>query len=426
MGNQNNMGEQIRDAVQQAVNSQDFSKLNETVSKSIGIAVDNIGKGIQQATEKAKQNQTQYQNNYQHQRNNRKPQVNQRQGRKTFNEQWINEPYQQKVREQNNQIMTGRYAAVRSAKTTGYLLAIVGGVLTSSFGVATLVYMITVMVTGGGGLSGNIILLLAFLAGSAILMGKGVAMVGNISTFQRYIRIIDKREYCDVKELADKTGKRESFVKKKLRQMIQRRLFLHGHMDKKESCLMVTEEAWQQYLTAENQLAERRKQEQIIEKQRKVKTEEKTHSQEVQAVLDEGNAYIARIHQSNEAIPGEAISAKISHMEMIVRKIFQRAQEQPAVIPDLKKLMEYYLPTTVKLLDAYEQLDGQPIQGENIASSKKEIEETLDTLNIAFEKLLDSVFKDIAWDVSTDISVLHTILAQEGLTEDVFKKEKEN
>ena len=85
----------------------------------------------------------------------------------------------------------------------------------------------------------------------------------------------------------------------------------------------------------------------------------------------------------------------------------------------LKKMMDYYLPM-IELLDAREDMDGQPVQGENITASKKEIEETIDTLNIAFEKLLDSIFRDTAWDVSTDISVLHTVLAQEGLTEDDF------
>ena len=81
---------------------------------------------------------------------------------------------------------------------------------------------------------------------------------------------------------------------------------------------------------------------------------------------------------------------------------------------------------SVGALDAYEDMDGQPVQGENITASKKEIEETIDTLNIAFEKLLDSIFRDTAWDVSTDISVLHTVLAQEGLTEDDFEKMKQN
>lgn len=87
--------------------------------------------------------------------------------------------------------------------------------------------------------------------------------------------------------------------------------------------------------------------------------------------------------------------------------------------------MEYYLPTTVKLLHAYEELDAQPIQGANILSSKKEIEDTLDTINQAFENLLDSFFQDAAWDISSDISVLQAMLAQEGLTNSAFDK-KEN
>ena len=109
-------------------------------------------------------------------------------------------------------------------------------------------------------------------------------------------------------------------------------------------------------------------------------------------------------------------------MELIVQKIFERAKAHPEIIPDLNRLMDYYLPMTVKLLDAYEDMDRQPIQGETIRASKKEIEDTLDTLNEAFAKLLDSVFQDTAWDVSSDISVLHTMLAQEGLTVNDFEK----
>ena len=90
--------------------------------------------------------------------------------------------------------------------------------------------------------------------------------------------------------------------------------------------------------------------------------------------------------------------------------------------------MDYYLPMTVKLLTAYADMDAQPIQGQNIQASKREIEETLDTLNMAFENLLDDLFRDTALDVSSDITVLQTLLAQEGLTDDfaTAKKQKEN
>ena len=97
-------------------------------------------------------------------------------------------------------------------------------------------------------------------------------------------------------------------------------------------------------------------------------------------------------------------------------------KEHPEVIPDLKKLMDYYLPMTVKLLTAYADMDAQPVQGGNIESAKREIEGTLDTLNRAFEKLLDELFQETALDVSSDITVLQTLLAQEGLTDDELSR----
>ena len=147
-------------------------------------------------------------------------------------------------------------------------------------------------------------------------------------------------------------------------------------------------------------------------------------SPEVQKIIDAGDEYVRKIREANDAIPGEEISAKISRMEMLVDRIFDRVEQNPDSVDDIRRLMEYYLPTTIKLLDAYEELDAQPVQGENILSSKREIEKTLDTLNVAFEKLLDDMFQDTAWDLSSDISVLNTMLAQEGLAEDGLKKAK--
>ena len=197
--------------------------------------------------------------------------------------------------------------------------------------------------------------------------------------------------------------------------MIAKGWFSEGHVDEQETCLITSDETYRQYIETKKAQEERDRLQ--PQKQEKV-------SAEVQSVLDLGNDYIKKIRMSNEAIPGEEISAKISRMELLVRKIFERAEEHPEVIPDLKRLMDYYLPMTVKLLDAYEQMDSQPIQGETISQSKREIEETIDTLNTAFEKLLDSIFEDTALDVSSDISVLQTILAQEGLKEDDFTRMK--
>ena len=118
----------------------------------------------------------------------------------------------------------------------------------------------------------------------------------------------------------------------------------------------------------------------------------KSPDPKIQEVLDKGNSYVKEIRRCNDEIPGEEISAKIDRMEAIVRKIFERAEAHPEVIPDMKKLMDYYLPMTVKLLNAYADMDRQPVQGETIRKSKQEIDATLDTLNAAFEKLLDELF----------------------------------
>ena len=181
---------------------------------------------------------------------------------------------------------------------------------------------------------------------------------------------------------------------------------------------MVTHHAYRQY----EELMEHTEAQKRQEQERKAQQEEMAESMDpqIREIIRTGAAYIKKIHECNDAIPGVEISAKISRMETLVDRIFNRVEQNPGCVPEIRRLMEYYLPTTVKLLEAYEELDAQPVQGENILSSKQEIEKTLDTLNAAFEKLLDSLFQDTAWDVSSDISVLKTMLAQEGLTKDDF------
>ena len=132
-----------------------------------------------------------------------------------------------------------------------------------------------------------------------------------------------------------------------------------------------------------------------------------------------------QIRAANDALPGQTISEKLDRLELVTEKIFAHVEQHPEKLPDIRKFMNYYLPTTLKLVNAYREFETQPVQGENIQSSKREIEETLDTINTAFENLLDNLFQTDALDLSTDISALETMLAQEGLTDSVFKKRQE-
>ncbi|MCD7736288.1 MAG: 5-bromo-4-chloroindolyl phosphate hydrolysis family protein, partial [Lachnospiraceae bacterium] len=131
------------------------------------------------------------------------------------------------------------------------------------------------------------------------------------------------------------------------------------------------------------------------------------------------------IHECNERIPGEEMTEKLNRLELVVTRIFREAGKNPDAVSDLRKMMSYYLPTTQKLLDAYCELDDQPIRGQNIETTRREIEGALDTLNTAFENLLDSLYEEQAWDISSDISVLNTMLAQEGLTKKDFEKKEQ-
>ena len=78
--------------------------------------------------------------------------------------------------------------------------------------------------------------------------------------------------------------------------------------------------------------------------------------------------------------------------------------------------MDYYLPVTLKLVGAYEEFDSLSVQGDDIVEAKNEIEKTLDTINNAFGELLERLFRDTAFDVTTDAQVLQTMLAKDGLT----------
>ena len=144
-------------------------------------------------------------------------------------------------------------------------------------------------------------------------------------------------------------------------------------------------------------------------------------SPEVRAVIEEGHQYLKQMRDCNDAIPGIEISEKISRMERVCGQIFERVEEHPELLEELRKFMKYYLPTTIKLLKAYENLDQQEVQGPNIRKSKADIETTLDTINQAFENLLDGFFETTAVDIKSDISVMETLMTQEGLLHQEMK-----
>ena len=126
-------------------------------------------------------------------------------------------------------------------------------------------------------------------------------------------------------------------------------------------------------------------------------------------------AKLREIRQLNDEIEDRAVSDRIDRIGELTASIFRVVREKPEHAEEVRKFMNYYLPTTLKLLKSYSLMEKQSYQGENIQASRKKIESVLDTLIHAFEQQQDRLFKTEALDVETDISVLETMMASDGL-----------
>ena len=257
----------------------------------------------------------------------------------------------------------------------------------------------------------------AAIAGAAV-MGAGVGLSGYVtsqgskqrklaSTFDKYSRAVGAGEYASIEDIAIRTSETPEMVTKNIDDMIAAGMLPQAKYDAGKTTVMFTKNAYDQYLLAENARMDREKEE--------AELDAKMGSADARKIISEGEAFVVKIRKANDMIPGHEMTDKLDQMERIVSKIFAQVRKEPSSAADLRKFMNYYLPTTEKLLNAYIDLDKQPEVGENITKTKREIEQTVDTINDAFENLLDSLFQDVAWDISSDISVMKTMMEQDGL-----------
>ena len=379
------LGKNIQDIVDQAVNAKDYQKLNQTITQVVDKAVNASNDAVRKVTRHGVDSKVTY--------------------RKIV---------PQSVVEQRNDL-PALYGKT-NGKTAVAILKIVGGGLLSCCSLTGIIAGGIFHLVAGAQVAVPMVFGAGFLAAGAALIAAGIAGLKKLSRFKTYRKTLGDKTYCTLERLARSVGKRVSFVRRELQHMIDKGFFPEGHIDDEKTSLIISDETYHHYQQSKLQLAQRNAQAALEQAQ------QAQRPSQVQEVLRKGEYFVTELRRCNDRIPGQVISQKISRMETIVERIFDRVEAKPELVPDVKKLMDYYLPMTVKLLDAYGDMDAQPVQGETILASKKEIEATLDTLNLAYEKLLDDLFEDTALDVSSDISVLQTLLAQEGLTEDEITK----
>ena len=150
-----------------------------------------------------------------------------------------------------------------------------------------------------------------------------------------------------------------------------------------------------------------------------------TGSPELDELIRQRDLALSEMHRLNDSIEDPKISAQIDHMEAVTAKIIAHVVEHPRKLPQIRKFLNYYLPTTLKLLNAYDRMDAAGISGANIDGTMGKIETMMDTVATAFDRQLDALFGDEALDISTDITVMENMLAREGLAGESLRAEQQ-
>ena len=387
------IGEELRDAVGDALRSGNFKDLSDVVMNTVTDTVRNVSSRVGQAVSESVNYTEEYE---QATRQRQREREKERQAAKEARLAMLPAPFRR----------VGRVSSV--------LYRVFGGIGTGVMAVLCTVFGGLGLGYGGGWWTAFSVL--------ALLLGVFVLMI-NVGCKQKLRLKRGQNQYVNVEELALHTNRTPRFVLKDIRRMLELGFFPQGHLDSKGSCLMLNDRIYREYITLE-------KQRKVLEKEQKAQArraveekpqpakqpQESAGGSELDEMITQGQDCIRRLRNMNDNIPGEEISAKLFRLENLLKEIFEGLKEHPEQLPQMQKFMNYYLPTTLKLVGAYEQFDDLSAQGDEIREAKAEIEKTLDTINCAFEELLNRMFRDTAFDVTTDAQVLQTMLAKEGLT----------
>ncbi len=323
-------------------------------------------------------------------------------------------------------VYTTPFFRKKVAEDKGIVRIVFGSIGSIGLGLGGLILgLIAIGVAATGGVASAVseiilaIVLLMGAAGFCSMLSGGCKDHKLAGLFHRFGNALGNAEYFSVRDLALRLGMKEKTVRKALIDMMNKGFLPYARFDNSQTTLILTDQSYEQYMQAEQSRSQREQKVTEVPQKETPQTDvsqQGVEDPEARRILDEGEAYIRKIRYYNDLIPDDReMSAKLYRLENIIHRIFEQVKKNPGCAGELRRFLEYYLPTTDKLLKAYVELDRQPEAGNNIVGTRKEIEDVLDTINDAFEKLLDSLFTDMAWDVSSDISVMKTMMARDGL-----------
>ncbi len=308
------------------------------------------------------------------------------------------EPWEQKAPPDVwNQSESGRKKARKKAGGgTGFIIG--GGVTSGIFALGSVATGIEFLQYFDGGLLVGLLACLMFMAGGLAMLFSGIGQNRRRERYLNYLAYIGANREVALAPMAASFGVSVGKLCKDLRRMLAKGILPTGYLDLAEGKLYLTEMGYH-----------------APEPKRETPPVREETPQQAAAREDD---ILREIRQVNDEIPDEVMSAKIDRIEEITGKILAYQKSHPNKESQLRTFLNYYLPTTLKILRAYAQLDAQGIEGQNISAAKKRIEDMMDQVVSGFEKQLDKLFQDDAMDITSDVEVLENMLKKDGLSDE--------
>ena len=408
-----NWGDRIFSMIQESADSMDFTELSHNIQKTIDVAREETLKQVDKAKAEASKQINRAKEEAAKQVDKAKEEA-ERQLDKVRGYQssqaYVNVGHGRKVIAGKLKKNPGLYSGPAEIVAGAAGLGVFGGA-SIGFGAGLLFGAAAVSAVGAA-------VMIPFAIISAFLLGRGIFSSKRARRIRKYSSIWMGKPYIMIEDLARRAGWDRKRILKDIHFLTERELIIGAELDEEETCLMLTDESRQQYANAMDAKRQREEEEARARELEEAMEAAPFEQRELHRMKKEGQEYLEQLGEFKDRIISGEMRMKMEQMEVLAARIFVCASEHPESISQTNKLFKYYFPSVLKLLKVYEDVEKQPIQGENIKKTKREIEDSLDTMNQALEKLFDEMFQNVAMDISSDIQVLEVMLKQDGLTGD--------
>ena len=257
----------------------------------------------------------------------------------------------------------------------------------------------------------GIVIALIILSLNVFIVSYIISIIKFDKRYDKYVNILRFKNIEIIDDLAVYAKVTPERVVKDLSVAIKKKFIPQGHFGKDNIIFIVSNEIYNKY-KEKQAFFDRYYRKQVEERLRM-----KERSKEMENILSRGQQYVDKIHESNDIIKDKIISQKLDRMEKVVSMIFHEVDINPAKSDQLGMFMNYYLPTTEKLLEAYIEIDEKQVKGKTLEKTRKDIEGAIDKIIDSFEGILDKFYQEQDMDISSDISAMEIIMKQEGLAE---------